>query len=70
MRHAGVAKDIPVGPLDGLLVAHRQRRQHAGHGRVGHAAGDRVADVLAQAPQGPPGPGASRTAPAPGRERT
>ena len=49
MRHAGDAEQIPVVALDGRLVAHRQRRQHAGRLGVGHVAVDGVAQVLAQA---------------------
>ncbi len=46
--HAGVAEQLPVLALDGRLVAHRQRRQHAGGACIGHAQQDRVAHRLAR----------------------
>ena len=48
VRHTGDAKQVPVVAFDGRLVAHGQRRQHAGHRRRVDPRLDGVAPVLAR----------------------
>jgi len=57
MGHAGVAKQRPVGVGNRVLVAQAQRRQHAGHARVGHALANGRAQALAGRVDLPPGRG-------------
>ena len=49
VRDAGGTEQLPVLALDGGLVAHGQRGQHAGGAGIGHLALQRVTQVLAQA---------------------
>ena len=55
--HAGGAEHVPVGPLDGGLVAHGERGQHPGHAAVGHMGVHGVAHALAGHVDAPGGRG-------------
>jgi len=48
VRDAGHAKSLPMRLRDGTLIAHHQRRQHAGRGRGLHALEHAVAHPLAR----------------------
>jgi len=53
--HAGVAKQRPVGALDGSLLSHHECRQHAGGARRNDTLIDGLCDRLPRAFHGMPG---------------
>ena len=48
MGHPGAAVQVPVGALDGALLAHHQGGEHAGTAPIVHALRDALADPLAR----------------------